>query len=543
MSRSAQRFVGRLRRALLGACGYTSGARLIVGCSGGPDSTALLVGLCALQGDLDLSLHVVHVDHGLRPESAAEGAQVLALALGLDVPAESVRVTVAPGPSRMAEARRARYQALARLAQVQGAQAVAVGHTLNDQAETMLMRLLGGAGLCGLAGMAPRRELAPRLGGDAGQQGPGRDLGQDGPVLLIRPLLGMRREDVAAFLASAEILACEDPTNQDRRYQRSRLRHEMLPLLRRERGDLDGHLGELAALLRSDADYLDEQAEAALRQLLGGPLPAGEVLLPVVGLVALPRALSSRVIRRVLPQVSHRHVEDVLAMCRRTEGSAAIDLPGGRAERRYGVLHLRGTHAVTPTSLIPAAAPATVPQPVVPATVLHHAAQPTASQPAAQPTASQPAITVAIPAPGEYCLGDTAILLELRDAPPLESDREAPQAPRSTDREAQQAPRSIDPRRTACFDVQGVRFPLFLRPARPGDRIRVRGMSGHKKVSDLLIDDKVPRAERAAVVLLCQGPPDPGAGDDDEILWVAGHRAAETARPAPAGPVLVCRLL
>src|SRR5207253_3645575 len=134
------------------------------------------------------------------------------------LPAAVLRVTVEP--RTMAAARRARYAALIDHARAVGAGAIAVGHTATDQAETLLDRMLRGSGLRGLGAMAPVRAIAPGL-------------------LLVRPLLGVTAAEVEAWVAARNLAVVRDPTNRDLHYRRSRLRHEILPLLRRERADAD----------------------------------------------------------------------------------------------------------------------------------------------------------------------------------------------------------------------------------------------------------------------------------------------------------------
>lgn len=449
----ARSFAQKVRRALTGECRCAPGTRLLVGCSGGPDSTALLLALAALREDLGLSLHAVYVHHGLRAEAEEEGAEVLRRAAVLAVPARMVRVQVPRGASRMAHARRVRYQALAAVAARENAQAVAVGHTRGDQAETVLLRLLGGAGLRGLGGMAPRRRLSGT------------------EVDLVRPLLGLDRAEVEAFLRESGPFGppAEDPTNRDPRYLRTRLRHEILPLLRRERPDLDRHLYDLAAQLRQDAEYLEQAAAQELERLAPDLGRQAEPVLPARELRALAPALFARVLGRLLGPLSRRHLVQLRRLCASERGSRSIDLPGGRrAERSYGELRLG------PTSPAPVAA------------------------------------AVPIPGPGRYRLFDTEIEVELR-----EQGVPGPPGPDEV-----------------CFDARQVAPPLCLRTTRPGDRMAIRG--GHKKLSDLFIDAKVPRSRRARMPLLCAGA---------EVLWAIGLRVSARACSYVQVPCLVVRLL
>src|SRR5436309_14512587 len=154
----------RLAAALAAPGGPRAGEHLLVAVSGGPDSTALLAALAELAPGHGLRLTAAHVDHGLRgAEGAAEADAVAALATRLGVPFVRCAVTVSAGPDLEARARRARYQALARLAGEVGARRIVTGHTQDDQVETVLLRLLRGAGRRGLGAMrpAPRRPLPP----------------------------------------------------------------------------------------------------------------------------------------------------------------------------------------------------------------------------------------------------------------------------------------------------------------------------------------------------------------------------------------------
>jgi tRNA(Ile)-lysidine synthase len=185
------------------------GDRVLVAVSGGPDSVALLSALARLRAEQRLALHVCHVHHGLRPEADREAAAVRDLAARLDCPVtvERVRVVHRPDRSPEAAARTARYAALRRAAGAAGATRIALGHTADDQAETVLMRVLQGAGPRGLAGIPVRR---------------GR---------LIRPLLSVDRAAVVAYLGAEGLPWVEDPSNRDPKMLRNRIRHELLPLL------------------------------------------------------------------------------------------------------------------------------------------------------------------------------------------------------------------------------------------------------------------------------------------------------------------------
>ncbi|HWW10451.1 MAG TPA: tRNA lysidine(34) synthetase TilS [Candidatus Acidoferrales bacterium] len=190
------------RRGVLGP-----GEVILIGCSGGPDSTTLLDVLARLAPARRWRLAVAHVDHGLRSEGAAEAQLVAALAASRDLPFRALSVALAPGPSLQDRARDARGAALRVAAGDVNATAIALGHTADDQAETVLMRALSSATPRSLLAMAERTGL------------------------LARPLLRVWREDTVAYCAALGIDAVDDPSNRDRRFLRSRVRHDVLPAL------------------------------------------------------------------------------------------------------------------------------------------------------------------------------------------------------------------------------------------------------------------------------------------------------------------------
>lgn len=208
---------------------------MLVACSGGPDSTTLFHVLHRLRSELGITLCVASVDHGLRSESASEVEQVGAFANSLGVPFHAVRVDVAEeGVSLQARARELRYQVLQELARSQGATCIAVGHTQDDQAETVLARVLRGAGLRGLGGIEARRS--------------------DG---VIRPLLDCSRLSVRAYAVDRALPFVDDPSNHRRAFERVRIRHEVLPALLAEDPRVVEHLCALSDEAAELNTYLD----------------------------------------------------------------------------------------------------------------------------------------------------------------------------------------------------------------------------------------------------------------------------------------------
>jgi tRNA(Ile)-lysidine synthase len=214
---------------------------VLCACSGGPDSSALLHALARLRDRLGFAVVAHGVDHGLRAEAPAELALAERLAASLDVPFAATRVAVKPGAGVQERARRARLDALVGAATRCGAASIATGHTADDRAETLLFRLLRGAGPRGLAVLPPRAPL-PIPGAGARPS-------------LVRPLIRARRADVIAHVRRHALAVAEDPSNRDPRYARARLRHEVLPLLAELSPSVVDHLAELADVL---ADALPE---------------------------------------------------------------------------------------------------------------------------------------------------------------------------------------------------------------------------------------------------------------------------------------------
>jgi tRNA(Ile)-lysidine synthase len=201
------------------------GSTVLLAVSGGPDSMALLHVMARLGARLGFFIVAHGVDHGLREEAAAELEMARGLALRLGVPMETTRVNVAPGGNLQARARTARLEALRAAAAQAGATRIATGHHADDRAETVVMRLLQGSGPRGLGCLPPR----------------------DGE--LIRPLLLARRQDILAHLLRHRLPFAEDPSNNNSRFLRARVRGEVMPLLERLSPSIVSHLNALADAL------------------------------------------------------------------------------------------------------------------------------------------------------------------------------------------------------------------------------------------------------------------------------------------------------
>lgn len=220
---------------------------VLCACSGGPDSSALLHVLALLRPRIGHEVVAHGVDHGLRAEAAAELALARDLAARLGVPFSVTRVEVAPGANLQARARAARFAALAAASAAHGARAIATGHTADDRAETLLLRLLRGAGPRGLAVLPPRASLS--LDGMVSACEGAAPPGAPAHIELIRPLLLARRADVLAHLRRHQLAFADDPSNANPRFTRVRVRRELLPLLEDMSPAIVDHLCALADML------------------------------------------------------------------------------------------------------------------------------------------------------------------------------------------------------------------------------------------------------------------------------------------------------
>jgi tRNA(Ile)-lysidine synthase len=293
---------------------------VLVALSGGPDSLALAAGVAFEAPRAGVRAGAVVVDHGLQEGSArvAERAAGQARALGLD-PVRVVRVEVGAEGGPEAAARAARYAALEAAAREVGAAAVLLAHTLDDQAETVLLGLARGSGAASLQGMAPVAGLWRR------------------------PLLGIRRATTAAACADAGLEPWHDPHNGDPSYTRVRVRTRVLPVLEAELGPgVAEALARTAEQLREDAAALDSFAEEVAEDL-AEHAEAG-LTLPVASLAANPAALRQRLIRLAAQSefgvaLSRGQTLEVARLVTDWHGQAGVDLPGVRVVRRGALLH------------------------------------------------------------------------------------------------------------------------------------------------------------------------------------------------------------
>ncbi|BDZ48815.1 tRNA(Ile)-lysidine synthase [Frondihabitans sucicola] len=304
-------------------------ADVLVALSGGPDSLALAAAVAFEAPRAGVRAGAVVVDHGLQEGSAdvaARAAEQAAL-LGL-APVLVKRVAVGRRGGPEAAARTARYAALEEAARESGALSILLAHTLDDQAETVLLGLARGSGPTSLQGMEPRS---------------GR---------FARPLLGVRRETTHAFCADSGLEAWQDPQNHDTAFRRVRLRATVLPMLERELGPgIAEALARTADQLREDSAALDHFAEEQAEEL-ADHAEAG-ISLSVSGLAANPAALRQRLIRLAVESefavsLSRAQTLEVARLVTDWHGQGPVSLPGVTVVRRGGILHFEAV--ATPTA-------------------------------------------------------------------------------------------------------------------------------------------------------------------------------------------------
>ena len=304
-----------------------SGSTVLVALSGGPDSLALAAATAHEAPKLRLGVVSATIDHGLQQDSAEVASRAAEAAREVGIAdARTVRVTVGDEGGPEAAAREARYSALSRLAADTDAAAVLLGHTLDDQAETVLLALARGAGAGSLQGMAPRR--VDELG-----------------LAWIRPLLGIRREQTRAFCSVAGLEAWTDPHNGDERFARVRVRNRVLPVLEREVGPgIAEALARTAEQLREDneafAEMIDETIEDIVEHAEAG------IAVSAAALAANPPAIRHRIIRHVARSefgvsLTRTQTLEIARLAVDWRGQGPIDLPVFTASRRAGLITMQ----------------------------------------------------------------------------------------------------------------------------------------------------------------------------------------------------------
>jgi tRNA(Ile)-lysidine synthase len=456
----------RVRFILQHNCLVNPSTPLVVGVSGGPDSLCLLDILVRL----GYNVVVAHFNHQLRSESSEEARRVETLAARLGTTyagggQDVGQYAAGRGLSVEEAARELRYRYLFAQAERYQAQAVAVGHTADDQVETVLMHLLRGAATDGLSGMAYRSLPNP----------------WSREISLVRPLLAVWREEILPYIADQGLQPSIDASNLDPSFFRNRLRHEIIPGLERYQPRLRGLLWRTADVIAEERRVLESLVEAAWDECIREQGP-GYLALDGESMQAQPLGVQRRVLRRAiatfhagLRDVDYETVERGLAFITSPRGKGQCSLVAGL------FLLKEGAHIWL---------------------AVWQADLPKASWPQLEDQDSQ-----ALSLPGIILLPDGWELqaLETIEAANLSGEISS----------------NTDPFQ-AWFDAEALPANLLVRRRQPGDRIQPLGMEGHSlKISDLLVNLKIPRRARADWPLVCAGA---------DIIWVPGCRQADFAR-------------
>lgn len=442
---------------------------ILVAVSGGADSLCLLDGLLKL----DYTLVAAHLDHQLRKDSDRDAETVERMCRQLAVPfvgeAEDVSALSHSGLSIETAARVLRYRFLTRVAIERGIRSIATGHTYDDQAETILMHFLRGAGPSGLRGMRPRTTLGGWV-----QEEIGADL------WLARPLLTLTRAQTRAYCQHAGLTPIDDPTNLDRSYTRNRVRLELIPHLETFNPEIKANLNRIGEVMSGVEALMQELVQSAWSALAQGRAD-GSLLIRMPEYSEHPLALQREVMRaavsRMKPGIKDLSFEII-------EAGREFILQGATGARHtlLGGLELLMTRQ---------------------GAILHTAGEPLRFPgfPQLEEATAQP-----ITAPSEISLQDGWRVRIERFPIPTAGWREMI---------------SPDDDLSVVIDERGLPGELILRPPRPGDWFRPFGLGGRVKVGKFLIDQGVPAPARSRWPLICKG---------GRILWVVGLRVAEEGR-------------
>lgn len=417
-------------------------ATLVVACSGGPDSTALLHALVVLRPAFSLNLHVAHLNHDFRGQEAEDDAEFVAqMAHRLDLPAtvdeaDPISYQRERGISSFEEAaREVRYRFLTGLANRIDADAIALGHTADDQAETILMHVIRGAGLSGLRGM---QELTGW-----------RDESKGETALLFRPLLEATRADTRAYCLELDIPFREDSTNRSLRFTRNRIRLQLLPTLREYNPQIRDALVRIGRAATESHRFLADALDVLWPTLFSRE--GGNISIDAKAFNGLHPGLQSLALRRAyaeargsLRRLSEAHVKSMLALSTSRAGRV-VHLPAGLAMWTAQGRLIIGSPE---------------------------------DRESARPI---PDFEYPLNVPGTTRIPGWRITVET-------------------------ASPSIDPKtlesNTAIFDADKMGDRIIVRNRRPGDYIQPLGMKGRKKLKDLFIDLKIPQNLRSSTPLL-----------------------------------------
>lgn len=423
--------------------------RVVCAVSGGIDSVVMLSFLESIASEYSLKLLVAHLNHNLRgAESRRDARFVKALAskLGLEFYCRVLKKGALGDGSLQEAARAERMKFLTEAAVYFKATKIATGHTLDDNAETVLMRLISGAGLRGLGGIHPRR----------------------GPF--IRPLIERTRAEIERFARAAKIAHVEDSSNATDKYLRNSVRHKLIPLIvRRYNPNFIETISRTSSILRSDEEFLSDFADKAFKRTVVRRSKSS-IVLDRRALKVLPAPVLSRVMMLTVEYLLSRtaaHSKDVISfkeLISTRRPNASFDMHGLRMYREYDyIVFETKTNGVGKSCTAP------------------------------------------INIPGDTSVKGTDFILRAEVLKgPVRKFTGAPV--------------------TAYFDLDAINDGLVVRNANPGDRMEPLGMSGHRKLKDIFIDNKIPISLRKTLPIVCS---------NSDVLWLSGVRQSELYKVTP----------
>jgi tRNA(Ile)-lysidine synthase len=475
---------------------------VVVGVSGGADSVCLLRVLAECQKELRIKLHVAHLNHQLRgAESEADAEYVSNLAGSLGIPITIDRQDVAAyraerNCSIEEAARELRYAFLARVAREVGANRIAIGHTRDDQVETMLMHILRGTGITGLCGLAP---CSPMAYDSQRTSLPASPLSLRAPtrrgnLLVIRPLLDIMREETASYCQEHQLEPRIDSSNLSPSFFRNRLRLHLLPLLRQYNPSIDQALLRLADIAKEDSAFIEQQASGLWDEI--ARQENNVIYLDKKQIAGLPVALQRHLLRAAVTKlvgdvrdIEASHIEATRSLLNKP-ASKRISLP-------HGLICHGGYNEIAITRL-----------PSVIASDLPAKTWQAGARQSQIPPCPFPPLSGEFPlkVPGKMVFPGWEVIASIvrEQATSLSS-----QGALST------SERTYQGNLVAHFDLRKTGTVLFARQRRPGDRFRPLGMSMPKKLYEFMVDAKIPRSWRNHIPIVCSS---------QQIIWVVGWR-------------------
>jgi tRNA(Ile)-lysidine synthase len=460
---------------------------VVVGVSGGADSVCLLHVLAKWQKGLGIKLHVAHLNHQLRGvESEADAKYVSNLAGSLGIPITIDRQDVAAyrierNFSVEEAARELRYAFLAKVVREVGANRIAIGHTRDDQVETILMHILRGTGITGLCGLAP---CSPMAYDSQGMSLPAKQSN----LLIIRPLLDVAREETTSYCQEHQLDPRIDSSNRSLSFFRNRLRLQLLPLLRQYNPSVDQALLRLADIAKEDSALIEQQSYELWDEVVRQENKA--IHLDRKQIASLPIALQRQLLRAAVTKlagdtrdIEASHIEAARSLLNKPVGKR-ISLP-------HELVCQGGYNELVITS--PARQSQLPPCPFPPLSDEFFL--------------KVPGKTVF---PGWNVIA--SIVGERVDSPPSRGVL-------STNGETGQSNLIAD------FDLHETGTELFVRQRRPGDRFQPLGMNMPKKLYEFMVDAKIPRSWRGRIPIVCS---------PQQIIWVAGWRIDDRVKTTEA---------